>query len=232
MTRARQWSVLTAVACLAVMAAGWFILVKPQRTHASSLRDQATQVTQTNETLQAQIAHLRQQAKDLPAQQRKLAAIARKVPDSPSLPSLIRQLSAAADGAGVNLIALAPGQPALVVASGATTTAVKPGATAATTSPSTSAPAPAPAASATLASIPLQIQVQGSYFNLEQFFAAVEGLQRAMMVTQFNAAPAASGAATAGTNAVAPGTLNATLSATVFMSPNATVAGATTTTGK
>jgi Tfp pilus assembly protein PilO len=81
----------------------------------------------------------------------------------------------------------------------------------------------------------LQIQVQGSYFNMEQFFAAIEGLQRAMRVTQFTAAPATTAGSTApvgsGAPVLAPGTLNATLSATVFMSPNA-AATATTTTGK
>lgn len=225
MTRARQWSVLTAVACLAVMAAGWFVLVKPQRGHAANLRTQAAQVDQTNQTLQAQIAHLRAQAKDLPAQQRKLAEIATKVPDSPALPTLIRQLSAAADSAGVNLVSLAPGQPALVQAAAV----VRPGAPAAPAAPAASA-ATASAPGALLAAIPLQIQVQGSYFNLEQFFSAVEGLPRAMLVSQFNAAPLAEGSGAPGTTAAAPGTLNVTLTASVFMSPNGVAAS--TTTGK
>lgn len=231
MTRARQWSVLTAVACLAVLAVGWFILVKPQRTHAASLRSQAAQVDQSNLGLQAQIDHLRAQAKGLSAQQRKLADIATKVPDSPALPSLIRQLSTAADGAGVNLVSLAPGQPTLVQApiAPATTATAPTGTTSTGTSPATTTAAPA-AAGAVLASIPLQVQVQGSYFNLEQFFAAVEAMPRAMLVTQFSAAPIVPGTSTTGGPTVAPGTLNVTLTAAVFMSPNAAVAG--TTTGK
>lgn len=230
MTRARQWSVLTAVACLAVMAAGWFILVKPQRTHASGLREQASQVDQTNQTLQSQIAHLRAQAKDLPGQQRKLAKIATQVPDSPALPTLIRQLSAAADSAGVNLVSLSPGQPALVAlpvaaaaTTGAGTTGTSPAAPAATTATS-----PATAPDAMLASIPLQVQIQGSYFNLESFFQAIETLPRAMQVTQFSATLAQAGAAPGG-QTVAPGTLNVTLTASVYMSPTAAAA---TTTGK
>jgi Tfp pilus assembly protein PilO len=227
MTRARQWSVLTAVACLAVMAAGWFVLVKPQRTHAASLRSQASQVDQSNQALEAQIAHLRAQAKDLPAQQRALAKIATQVPDSPALPTLIRQLSAAADGAKVNLVSLSPGQPALVAAP----LAVHPGGTTPTgTSPAAPATGTASAAgrpAAMLASIPLQIQIQGGYFNLEKFFQALETLPRAMVVTQFTAAPLAPGSSPGGT-AVAPGTLTVTLTASVFMSPDAAVA----TTGK
>ncbi|MDQ1683870.1 MAG: hypothetical protein QOC82_607 [Frankiaceae bacterium] len=216
MTRARQWSVLTAVACLAVMAAGWFILVKPQRTHAASLRDQASQVDQSNQALQSQIAHLRAQARDLPAQQRTLAKIATQVPDSPALPTLIRQLSAAADGAGVNLVSLAPGQPGLVQSS--QLGAAKP------SGPSPAVTSTAPGA--VLASIPLQIQVQGTYFNLEQFFQNVESLPRSMAVSQFSAAPIVPGANPSG-QTVAPGTLNVTLTASVFMSP-----GAAATTGK
>lgn len=227
MTRARQWSVLTAVACLAVVAAGWFVLVKPQRSHAASLRSQAAGVLQTNQTLQAQIAHLRAQAKDLPAQQRKLAEIATKVPDSPALPTLIRQLSAAADSAGVNLVSLAPGQPALVVAPvaaapAAAAPAAKPGQTVRAAATATTTAATAAAAGPLLASIPLQLQVQGSYFNLEQFFAALEGLPRAMLVTQFNAAPMAQGNTAGGGAMVPPGTLNVSLTASVFMSPNTT----------
>ena len=44
MSKTRQWAMLTAVACLAVLAAGWFLVVKPQRAHASDLRAQTTTV--------------------------------------------------------------------------------------------------------------------------------------------------------------------------------------------
>jgi Tfp pilus assembly protein PilO len=209
---------------------GWFVLVKPQRTHAASLRTQAAQVDQDNQALQAQISHLRAQAKDLSAQQRKLADIATKVPDSPALPTLIRQLSTAADSAGVNLVSLAPGQPALVQTPvGAATTGTSPAAPAAPAAGSPAAPAVPAAGGVVLASIPLQIQVQGSYFNLEQFFAGVEALPRAMQVTQFSAAPVVPGTSTTNGPTVAPGTLNVTLTASVFMSPNTAVAGVTPT---
>lgn len=232
MTRARQWSVLTAVACLAVVAAGWFVLVKPQRTHAASLRTQASQVDQSNQALQNQIAHLQAEAKDLPEQQRTLAKIATLVPDSPALPTLIRQLSAAADASVVNLVSLSPGQPTLVASplkpAGTTTPATgsAPVATTATTPAAGAAGAPG----AVLAAIPLQIQVQGNYAEIEAFFRAIENLPRAMMVTQFSAAPLDSGANVGATPAL-PGTLNVTLTASVYESPDF-AAPATPTTGK
>src|SRR3954463_4776948 len=155
MNKTRQWSMLTAVACLAILAAGWFLVVKPQRSHAASLRTQTASVQTSNGQLQSQVNQLKQQQKDLPAQQKLLSQIATKIPDNPALPALIRQLSAAADGAGVNLVSLAPGAPTLAVASAAAPAAV--------TTKSPSAPVASP-----LAVIPLTVQVQGTYFNVEQ----------------------------------------------------------------
>jgi len=213
---------LTAVVCLAVLAAGWFLVIKPQRAHAADLRTQTQGVNANNAKLRSQVAQLRQQQKDLPAQQKQLSQIATKVPDNPALPSLIRQLSAAADGAGVDLLSLAPGQPAIAAApAGAATT------TTATTSTGSSASA---AVSAPLATIPLTVQVQGTYFNVEQFFSAVESLSRSMLVTGFSLTPAAGTAGSAGAGApgatsLPPGTLSAQITAQVFESPSATTTG-------
>ena len=55
MNKTRQWSMLTAVACLAILAAGWFLVVKPQHAHAASLRTQASSVQASNGQLQSQI---------------------------------------------------------------------------------------------------------------------------------------------------------------------------------
>lgn len=227
MSKSRQWATLTAVVCLAVLAAGWFLVIKPQRAHASALRTQADGVKAQSAQLQTQVAQLRQQQKDLPAQQKLLSQIATKIPDNPALPSLIRQLSAAADGAGVNLVSLAPGQPSLASAA-----AVARSTSAAATG---AARRPAPAAASPLATIPLMVSVQGSYFNVEQFFSAVESLNRAMLVTGFSLAPASGSSAPAGASApsagsaasLPPGTLNAQITASVFESPQVAPAAAT-----
>ena len=217
MNKTRQWATLTAVGCLAILAIGFFLVVKPQRSHAASLRTQTQSVQQSNNGLVAQVGQLKQQQKDLPAQQKLLSQIATKVPDNPALPSLIRQLSGAAAGAGVNLVSLAPGAPI-----------VGTGATGASTASSTSA-----ASSSPLMTIPLTVQVQGGYFNIEQFFSAVESLSRAMLVTGFSlqaaqgSAQGAAGSApsAAGAPAVPPGTLTAQINAQVFESPSATTTG-------
>jgi Tfp pilus assembly protein PilO len=220
MSKSRQWVTLTAMVCLAVLAAGWFLVIKPQRAHASELRTQRVGVESHNSQLRSQVDQLRQEQKDLPAVQKLLSQIATKIPDNPALPALIRQLSAAADGAGVDLVSLSPGQPAVAGAGGAV----------ATTTSTTGSTA---AAAAPLATIPLAVQVRGTYFNVEQFFSAVEGLSRAMLVTGFTLQPAGDNTSAGGASkadAVAPGTLNAQITAEVFESPSL-APSATTTTG-
>jgi Tfp pilus assembly protein PilO len=213
MNKMRQWSILAGVGVLAVFGAGWFLLVSPQRAHATDLRAQAATQQQANSTLQSQVSQLQQQKHGLPAQQRLLDQIATKVPNSPALPVLIRQLTSAARASGVELVSLAPSTPAPVVATATTAVA-----------PSTPAAGPAP-----LNQIPLTIQVQGSYFNVESFFREVEHLSRAMMVTEFTLSPvndAGSASTTTsettgsgGSKAAAPGALNGQLKAIVFESP-------------
>jgi Tfp pilus assembly protein PilO len=215
MNKTRQWAMLTAVACLAIMAAGWLVAVKPQRSHASQLRTQTQSVQSSNNQLRSQVNQLKQQEKGLLAQQKLLSQIATKIPDNPALPALIRQLSAAADGAGVDLMSLAPTAPTMAAAPAA----------------GTSTAAAATSAASPLATIGLAIQVQGSYFNVEQFFSAVESMNRAMAVTGFSLAPGGS-SSTPGAKTPA-GNLTAQITASVFESPQVapvTTQPATTTT--
>ena len=211
MDKMRQWTMLTVVGIVAVLGAGWFLAVSPQRHHAADLRTQATNQANANTQLQSRVAQLEQQQKDLPAQQRELNKIAAKIPDNPALPALIRQLSTAANGAGVDLVSLSPAQP--VATNPATSTAVTP------TTASAGAAAP-------LMQIPVVIVVQGSYYNIESFFDAVEKLQRAVLIPgwQLSAAQGTGTVSTtsgsgSGAKALPPDTLKGQINAVVFESP-------------
>src|SRR3954469_15478868 len=218
MQKMQQWTMLTALGVVGVLVAGWFLLVSPQRSHAASLRAQAVSQESANASLQSQVNQLEQQKKGLPAQQRQLNKIAARVPDNPELPALIRQLSSAADDAGVDLVSLAPSAPAPVVdATGA----------APVTAAGTLA---APAAASPLVKIQLALTVQGSYYNVESFFQQIEKLTRAMTVQQWTLTPVGgAGASATGTSAqtsatgkkVPPGALSAVITGSVFESPAA-----------
>ena len=215
MEKMRQWSILTAVAVVAVMAAGWFLLVSPQRSHVSSLHSQAVTQTQANQSLQSQVTQLEQQKQGQPAEQQKEAVIDAKVPDNPALPTLIRQLSASAVSAGVSLTSIAPGAPAVDALSTTGTTT--------TTTPTAGAPA---APSSTLAKIPVSVTVTGAYANVQRFFHSIETLTRAMTVDGWTLATGTNGSSSSGTTASGSGSgsttpsvngLTATLSASVYM---------------
>ena len=224
MDKLKQWVALTVVGCLAVAAAGWFLLVSPKRSEAADLRLQADQKTQANTQLQSQITMLKAQAKQLPQQQARLAAVAAKIPDNPALPALIRSLTKAADETGVELVRLAPLQPEAVAAAGAAPAAPV------TAAPAGASTAAAPTASAgTLQSIGLNLDVVGGYFQIEQFFDRVENLTRAMKVKGFTLAPGANPVqknAPAGAN---PGkVLQASITGAVYMATGRTSTAALT----
>jgi Tfp pilus assembly protein PilO len=163
MAKVQQWAVLTALGVLAVLAAGWFLLVSPQRADAAALRLQAEQQQSANAALRTGLAVLSEQAKKLPQQRAALTAVAAKIPDNPALPPLIRALTVAGERADVEFISVVPGPPVAVSPTGATTL---------------------PAAGASpLMSIPVTVNVAGGYYEIEQYLAALESLPRTFRVT-------------------------------------------------
>ena len=227
MDKMRQWTLLTVVGIVAVLGAGWFLAVSPQRHHAADLRNQAATQLTANQQLQSRVAQLEAQKKGLPAQQRRLNQIAAKIPDNPALPALIRQLSSAANNAGVDLVSLSPAEPAATTPAAGASTVTSQSASTSTSTPS--------APTANVLQIPVAIVVQGSYYNIENFFDAVEKLPRAILVPGWQLSLAtgtssvssdSSSAATPGGKQLPPDTLKGQINAVVFESPQ--VAASTT----
>jgi type IV pilus assembly protein PilO len=204
MEKMRQWTILTALGVIGVMAAGWFLMISPQRSHASQLRSEAASVENSTNGLMTQISQLKEQQKGETAQQKRLAEIAQLIPDNPQLPALIRQLSAAAHQAGVSLDSMAPSSPSPVAAA-----------------------VGAVGATAPLSQIPVVISVTGSYFNIESFMRKLEHLDRAFKTTGLTIGPNNGDTATAGNAGAAPNALTGQIQATVYESPSVTPAAAT-----
>lgn len=197
MTQVRRWSMLTAVAILAVFALGWFLLIAPKRGEVSSLRSEAEAQEQANANLRGRIAVLKAQAADLPRQQARLAEVAVNLPPDPQLPTLIRTMSSAAAQSGAELLSLSPGVPVAVA------------------DPATAAQANPPAAkpgSAQLAAVPVTVTAAGDYFEVEQFLNKIEGMKRVFLVTGIVVAPV-----TQTNPAPSPGTVQASITGRVFM---------------
>jgi Tfp pilus assembly protein PilO len=219
MEKVKQLVAFTALGVIAIGAGSWFLLISPKHSEAAGIRAQADQQVSTNATLQTQLAALKAQAKDLPAQQAALAKVAAKIPTDPGLPNLIRQLAIAADNAGVELVSLTPSQPTPVAAP--ITAAAAPAAVGAGAVPSAARAAGSATGSATggLQSISLQVNVVGGYFQVEQFLDQLESLTRALKVSAFTLAPGANPLKPTAATSGAPSTLTTTITGTVYMAP-------------
>src|SRR5688572_17122005 len=94
MSVTRKWSLLAAVLVVAIVAAGWFLLVAPKRSKAADLKDQVASQEQTNASLVSKLEELKQQQAELPQVRADLAVMRKQIPDNPALPTLIRSLTA------------------------------------------------------------------------------------------------------------------------------------------
>lgn len=227
MDKLKQWIVMAVVASLVIMAGGWFLAVAPKRAEAEALRTQAAEQLATNATLETKLQVLQAQAKELPKEQAKLAAVAAKIPDNPALPGLVRELLKAAESSGVELVSIAPGTPELV-APVAVAPVAPPAPAQGQTTPTApdaapdAAAAPAPSPAGQLASLPISINVVGDYFEVQGFMAALETLPRALRVDNLAMAPGESPTAGEGdTSSIEAGnSLTTTVSGFVYMAAN------------
>ena len=226
MTAIRKWSLLTALACAAVLAVGWMLLVSPQRADAGLLRADAVSAQEATARLRTQLSMLKSQAEELPAQQARLTEIAARLPDNPALPTLVRALTVAAEKTGVTLVSVAPSVPTLVVDPNAVAVVAAP--PPATTEEGAAVVPTAAPAGAPLAELLLKLEAVGDFYGLESFIAELEDLQRALLVTGLaivpGSGPAAAGTAEVGATDGYDGRLKLTLDGRVFLTPAVTPA--------
>ncbi len=222
MDKVTQYVALTVLACLALLAAGWMFLIAPKKSEAADLREQTAATEAANNQLRTKLSLLKAQAKDLPKEQAKLAAVAAQIPDNPALPALIRALTAASTSAGVELVSVTPGPPAAPVVAVAPVVSTPGASPAPAAAPVVPGAVPAGGAAGTLAVIPLTMNVVGGFFQVQTFLAQLERLPRSLRVVQLGMVP--------GANPVKPGandvtvedgrSLSATITAQAFMAVN------------
>lgn len=229
MSKMRQWTIMTVVAVLVVFAAGWFLLVKPQKSKVSSLKSQSATAEQANQLLLTQIASLQAEQKNLPKQELELQKFSTEVPDNAAEPTLIRQLSAAATGSGVDLITITPGAATAMVSTTPTTGTTSTASTTSTPVPGAQSLTGTPT-TGSLLELPVSLDITGTYPNIESFFQSLEGFPRAILVSSWSECPEAPSSGSSGgcagptepsNKTASSSTLGATISADVFFAPAA-----------
>lgn len=211
MSLTRKWSILATLLIVAIFAASWYLLIAPKRSKAAELEAQTLSQEDANARLLQKLSVLKAQQADLPKQRATLAVLRTQIPNNPSLPTLIRNLTSAGRKVGADITALSPSVPTIL-------TGGPPVAAAATGTQGTAAPATA----ASLYQVPLSLTVNGTYFELEQFVNRLEGLKRSFLVTGFTV--------TTPEDEEAPGELELVLQGRVFLSPPASAVATTPTT--
>jgi Tfp pilus assembly protein PilO len=141
----RQMILLVALGALALIAVFWMLLWQPQRAQLAEVEEAIAAEEATQAELQGELARLRTVREQAPAVVAELAAAESVIPLDAALPSALRQLQTAADESQLTLVAVAPARPAAIEGAA-------PG----------------------MASIALNVQIQGSYFQVVDFLRRTE----------------------------------------------------------
>ena len=229
MTKLRAWAVAALLAVVAIVAGGWFLALSPQNSKVSSLRDQTTQQQDANAKLTSQIALLKKQQSQIPAEQARIAQIKGRIPDSPQMTTYIRTLTSLAAATHVELVSIAPAPAALVkLATAQPQTAAAPSGAAKGTTSTTPA-------TSSLSTISVAINVMGDYYSVQQFLSKLEDTKRATIVSALALKPGTlpkptTGGAGATSSSTATNdqwkTLSAVITASIFMSTAPTTTAA------
>jgi Tfp pilus assembly protein PilO len=141
----RQMILLIALGAVALVAAFWMLLWQPQRAELAAVEESIATEETTQAQLQGELTRLRTVREEAPAVVAELAAAESVLPLDAALPSALRQLQTAADEAQLTLVAVAPARPVQIEGA-------------------------APGVS----SIALNVQLQGSYFQIVDFLRRTE----------------------------------------------------------
>ncbi len=211
----RAWLGGGAVLAVLIVLAGWFMVIDPQLSAASSDRDQTVSANQHNQVLQKRNDALEEKNGDQGALQAGLSAALAQLPSDGGLPAFTRQLAAQASAAGVVLTSVIVGAAAPVATPGGQTAAAG---TAAPVAPSTgsTAAAAAPASTTGLVQMIITVNATGLGRHNLAFLRAIQwtGPRRAL-VTAVQLAPSSAD----GTRAGIDGKCNLTLTLTIFSAP-------------
>jgi Tfp pilus assembly protein PilO len=203
--RTSRWSIGTAVVCIALLAASWFLLVTPRRAEATEVRAQVVQADDQATLLRSRIAKLKVEFAGLPKRLEELEAIKKQLPPDADVPMLVRDFQRYAAKAGVSLDSIAPGGPVVVSADGAVATG-------------------AVAGPGTLVRVPMILTINGDYFEAALFLKHLQtGLKRSFLITDLSLAPGEVTTSTSTPTGPAP-TSTAVPTATATPAPTATAA--------
>jgi Type II secretion system (T2SS), protein M len=213
---ARDRLVLMTLIALAVLAAGWLLLVAPERKQAAQVQTQVSSARQQLASAQAQASEARSDQAKYTTAYASMVSLGKAVPAEEEVPSLIYQLDHASNQRDVDFNSISTGASA-------------------GTSPSASAAAAAAAAPAAFSQMPFTFVFKGSFYGLFHLLREIDSFAQLTStgsvrvngrlltiqgadITLEDTASAGSTGQTSDTSAAA-GRLSATITATAYVLP-------------
>jgi hypothetical protein len=176
--KGRDRMVLMGIIVLVVAAAGWMLLVSPERKEAKSVEAKVASAKSELATAEGQLSDARNAENQYGAAYTAVVKLGKAVPPSSEVPSLIYELSSATDTGKVefnSIVSGGTGSATATTATSATTPAAgataAPSATASTTS--SAATTAATATTAAFTPMPFTFIFNGGFFDLEHLFRSL-----------------------------------------------------------
>lgn len=188
--------ILGTLALLAIIAGAWFAALGPQVRELSETRAAIDDTRSQNDVLRGQLATLVTQERMLDATLADDRALGRLFPPTADQPGLFRQVSAAADDAGIppsKITTLAPTAPALGATGGAEGASV-----------------PGAAGAGDLARQTVSITVEADYARTQRLLEGLEEMPRSYLVSTLSVGAGS-----------APGTFLTSIAGDMFVMPPA-----------
>jgi Tfp pilus assembly protein PilO len=182
-----------------VVLLGWFALVyRPASSRLTEVKGQVAAMQAEVAALEARLARLQELKRNEEELRAQAVRFDKALPADPAVSSYVRQVEGIAKEAGIDFMTIGPGLPAEPTAAAAPAAAAPAAPTPSSPAPSSPGPAAtaaapaaqAPAATA-LRSISVSISAAGSFFDIQEFMAKMEGLERAIRIDDFSLSGAA-----------------------------------------
>lgn len=170
--QALAWLAGAVVLSMALVAGGFFMVIQPKLVAAADAREQVETSGHTMMLLQQKLARLKEQERNMGVYQAELAEIRQALPAAKQESQFVRDANAIAVSSKVTIQGIMPGVPVLVKNAGTAPGAPAP----------TAGAQPAPAGGQ-LYSVPITIQLVGSFLQTEDFIRQLQtGIKRAVLI--------------------------------------------------
>lgn len=109
----RLWVIGAVLMSLVIVAAGWFLGISPRLADAALAEEERQNVEVINVGYEATLAELQRLSQNLPELESELEGLRVEIPDEPELSTLLGQLNALAEAAGVSIVEVTAQTPVL-----------------------------------------------------------------------------------------------------------------------